>query len=313
MANETVFTRDKNNPIVTPQDCPVANSIFNSAVVPFGDGYVGVFRIDPKSLYSQLHVGFSSDGIKWDINPDKIIFNLPDIDMPDPNGIDNAGYDPRVIPLDGIYYVTWCNYPGTESGPAMAMAKTTDFKTFDLVDSIILPYNRNAVLFPRKINGKYGILHRPSDTGHTPYGDIYFAVSDDLVHWGRHRYVFGPTSGWQGTKVGAGPVPIETDAGWLVIYHGVRTSCSGFIYCAGAAILDIDKPWKTLYRTRDYILAPTENYECVGDVPNVVFPCAALVDAQGKITLYYGCADTVLGVAYAQIDELIDFTKKHNL
>ena len=108
-------------------------------------------------------------------------------------------------------------------------------------------------------------------------------------------------------------MPIETDEGWLVIYHGVRTTCSGFVYSVGSALLDIDKPWKTLYRTRDYVLAPTEDYERVGDVPNVVFPCAAIVDDSGKITLYYGGADTVLCVAYAQLDELIDFTKKHSL
>ncbi len=311
MANETVFTRYENNPIVTAKDCPCASTIFNSAVVPFGDGYAGVFRIDPQSYYSELHVGFSKDGLKWDINPEKIVFEIPDPDMPDVNNADNPCYDPRVIPLDGMYYVTWCNYPGTNAGPAMGLAKTSDFKKFELIDPIMLPFNRNAVLFPRKINGKYAILHRPSDTGHTPFGDIYYAQSDDLVHWGRHRFVFGATSGWQGTKIGAGPVPIETDEGWLVIYHGVRTTCSGFVYSVGSALLDIDKPWKTLYRTRDYVLAPTEDYERVGDVPNVVFPCAAIVDDSGKITLYYGGADTVLCVAYAQLDELIDFTKKH--
>ncbi len=312
MANETVFKRYEGNPIVTPKDCPVANSIFNSAVVRFNDGYAGVFRIDPHSLYSQLHVGFSKDGIKWEINPEKIRFEIPDPDMPDVNFIDNSCYDPRVIPLEGKYYITWCHYPGTKAGPAMGLARTDDFKRFELIEPIILPYNRNAVLFPRKINGKYAILHRPSDTGHTPYGDIYYAESEDLICWGRHRYVFGPTSGWQGTKVGAGPVPIETEEGWLVIYHGVRTTCTGFVYSAGAALLDLEKPWKVLYRTRDYILAPTEYYECVGDVPNVVFPCAAIVE-DGKITLYYGCADTVLSIAYAELDELIEFVKTHSV
>ena len=143
-------------------------------------------------------------------------------------------------------------------------------------------------------------------------GDIYYATSPDLVHWGRHRFVFGPRGGWQSTKVGAGPAPIETDEGWLLIYHGVRTSCSGYVYSVGAAILDLEKPWHVRYRTRSYLLAPTEPYERVGDVPSVVFPCAAIIDENKRVTLYYGAADTVLAVAYANLDDIIAFTKENS-
>ena len=122
----------------------------------------------------------------------------------------------------------------------------------------------------------YLMLSRPSDTGHTPFGDIFISQSPDLKFWGCHRHVMstvkGDESAWQSTKIGAGPIPIETDEGWLLIYHGVINTCNGFVYRMGAALLDKDEPWKVLYRSKDYILAPYELYECVGDVPNVTFP-----------------------------------------
>lgn len=99
-----------------------------------------------------------------------------------------------------------------------------------------------------------------------------------MIYWGRHRFMMGAVKGdesaWQSMKIGPGPIPIETDEGWLLIYHGVINTCNGYVYRIGAALLDIDEPWKVKYRGKDYLLAPHELYECVGDVPNVTFPCA---------------------------------------
>ena len=115
-------------------------------------------------------------------------------------------------------------------------------------------------------------------------------------------------------KIGAGPVPIETAEGWLLFYHGVLNSCNGYVYSFGAALLDLEKPWIVKYRTKPYLLSPQKLYECVGDVPNVTFPCAALADAKtGKIAIYYGCADTVTGLAFAKADELISYIKENSL
>jgi beta-1,4-mannooligosaccharide/beta-1,4-mannosyl-N-acetylglucosamine phosphorylase len=181
------------------------------------------------------------------------------------------------------------------------------------VENAFLPYNRNGVLFPKKIAGKFAMLSRPSDRGHTPWGDMFYSESPDMCHWGHHRFVMAPKPGWQSTKVGAGPTPIETTKGWLLIYHGVLTSCNGFVYGAGVALLDLDEPWKVMYRTAPYILSPQKLYECAGDVPNVVFPCAALCDAPtGRIAIYYGAADTVTCLAYTYVDELIAFTKSNS-
>ena len=182
--------------------------------------------------------------------------------------------DPRIVKLEKKYYITWCN---GYHGPTIGVAYTKDFENFYQLENAYLPFNRNGVLFPRKINSKYAMLNRPSDNGHTPFGDIFYSESPDMIHWGCHRHVMTPIPfTWQSTKVGAGPNPIETNIGWLLIYHGVLTSCNGFVYSMGAAILDLEKPWKILYRTKPYLMSPQKLYECVGDVPNVFFPSKKL-------------------------------------
>lgn len=307
MANETVFKRYVNNPVISPQLVPRANSIHNSAIVRHGDGYAGVFRVDEIDFNFTMHVGFSSDGIDWQIDPDPLVMT------PANDVIQVAGrsYDPRLTKIEDVYYLTWCI--DSANGPCIGLATTSDFKEFTQLENIAYPPNRNCVVFPRKIAGKYAVLHRPSDRGHTPFGDIFYSSSPDLTHWGTHRFVFGTVaSSWQSTKVGPGPAPIETPEGWLLIYHGVWTSCNGYLYYAGGALLDLEEPWKVIARTKDYLLAPTEAYERVGDVPNVVFPSSAILLGD-TLRLYYGCADTVVSMAEAKIDELIGFIKTHSL
>lgn len=301
-----VVWRSRRNPIIPRDLLPTSNSIFNSAVVPFGEGFAGVFRVDNKRREMTLHSGKSADGIHWEIDPDPIAFRCEDAEL----ARFEYRYDPRVCWIEDRYYVTWCN---GYHGPTIGVGYTYDFETFYQLENAFLPYNRNGVLFPRRIKGKYAMLSRPSDRGHTPFGDIFYSESPDMCHWGRHRFVMGPTGGWQSTKIGAGPVPIETTEGWLLFYHGVLTSCNGFVYSFGAALLDLDEPWKVMYRTGPYLLAPWEPYECVGDVPNVVFPCAALCDAStGRIAIYYGAADTVTCLAFAYAHEVVDFVKQNS-
>jgi beta-1,4-mannooligosaccharide/beta-1,4-mannosyl-N-acetylglucosamine phosphorylase len=272
-----------------------------------GDGdYAGVFRVDELDLRYRLHVGFSHDGLDWSIDPSPLTMLSADADVV----MTDRSYDPRLTRIGDTYYLTWCNQ--TEHGPAIGLSTTTDFESFEQAEDLLPPANRNCALFPRTIDGQYAIYHRPSDRGHTPFGDIYYATSPDLVHWGRHRFVFGPAGGWQSLKVGPGPPPIETDAGWLLIYHGVWLSCNGHLYSVGGALLDLEQPWQVLYRTRDYLLAPTESYERVGDVPNVCFPSAAVVEGE-MIRLYYGCADTCISMAEARLADVVDFVTEHSL
>lgn len=299
------------NPIIQRDAIPASNSIFNSAVVPFGDGFAGVFRCDSLGVSMDIYAGFSKDAIHWEINEKPIVFEGEDPEITNRE----YRYDPRVCQIGDRYYITWCN---GYHGPTIGIAYTFDFKTFTQLENAFLPYNRNGVLFPRKINGMYAMLSRPSDTGHTKFGDIFFSQSADMEYWGHHRYVMGVVGGdasaWQSTKIGPGPCPIETDEGWLLFYHGVLNTCNGFVYRMGTAILDIEQPWKVKYRSKFYALAPDKEYERSGDVPNVVFPCAALADAAtGRIAIYYGCADTVTGLAFSSIDEIVEWTKKHTL
>lgn len=159
------------------------------------------------------------------------------------------------------------------------------------------------------------MLSRPSDSGHTPFGDIYVSYSPDMVFWGKHRLVMRPTpfevSAWQCLKIGAGPAPIRTEEGWLLFYHGVIGTCNGYRYSMGAALLDLEDPSKVLYRSQPYLLAPAEIYELTGDVPGVVFPCATLTDGE-RITIYYGAADTHVCTAYGKISEIIKYVKENS-
>ena len=304
--SSAVIWRYSANPVIPRDLLPTSNSIFNSAVVPFAGAFAGVFRVDNQKRQMNLHRGFSPDGLSWKLDPSPIEFLSDDPEV----GRYEYRYDPRVTWLEDRFYVTWCN---GYHGPTIGIGYTFDFENFYFVENAYLPYNRNGVLFPRKINGQFMMLSRPSDRGHTPWGDMFISQSPDLVYWGKHRFVMQPKDGWQSTKIGAGPTPIETPEGWLLFYHGVLTSCNGFVYSFGAALLDLEQPWKVLYRTASYLLAPQTLYECVGDVPNVAFPCAALYhQPSGRIAIYYGGADTVTALAFCRMDEIIDFIKSNS-
>jgi beta-1,4-mannooligosaccharide/beta-1,4-mannosyl-N-acetylglucosamine phosphorylase len=306
--SSAVVWRSSLNPIIPRDAIPRANSIFNSAVVPFEDGFAGVFRVDDTRRVMNVHAGRSADGVAWDIAPHPIAFEAADERVGDLQAGFEHAYDPRVTWLEDRYWVTWCN---GYHGPTIGLAYTHDFGAFTQLENAFLPFNRNGVLFPRRIGSGYAMLSRPSDAGHTAFGDVFYSESPDLVHWGRHRHVLGPTPlTWESTKVGAGPTPIETDEGWLLLYHGVLTSCNGFVYSMGAALLDLDEPWRLVARGRDYLLSPQVPYEQVGDVPNVVFPCAALVDRDAdRVSIYYGAADTVTCLAHAHLSEILDFVR----
>jgi beta-1,4-mannooligosaccharide/beta-1,4-mannosyl-N-acetylglucosamine phosphorylase len=309
--SSAMLWRSSRNPIIPRDLISRSNSIFNSAVVPFGDSFAGVFRVDDTTRVMDVHAGFSQDGVNWQIDEATIKWEATDERVREIQETFVHAYDPRVTWLEDRYYVTWCN---GYHGPTIGVGYTYDFKKFYQLDNAFLPFNRNGVLFPRRVNGMYQMLSRPSDNGHTPFGDIYLSESPDLIHWGRHRQVMTTRPyTWESTKVGAGPTPIETSEGWLLFYHGVLTSCNGFVYSFGAALLDLEEPWKVIARSRDYLISPQKQYEQVGDVQNVTFPCAALVDEPtGRVTIYYGAADTVTCLAHGYLKDIISFVKEQS-
>ena len=295
--------RYSQNPIVKRNPVPGIARIFNSAVVSYEGEFIGVFRAETVSTLPHLRLGRSKDGINWDIEDHMLEF----VDEDGKSWNPYYAYDPRVVKVEDTYYIIWCT---DFYGASIGLAKTQDFKTFVRLENPFLPFNRNAVLFPQKINGAFKMLSRVSDNGHTPFGDIYVSESKDLVYWGRHRHVMerGGSGWWQGLKIGGGPAPILTNVGWLLLYHGVANTCNGYVYSFGGAILDKDEPSKVLYRCRNYVLTPETPYEEVGFVPNVVFPCATLCDQEtGRIAIYYGAADSYVALAFTTVDELVDY------
>lgn len=158
------------------------------------------------------------------------------------------------------------------------------------------------------------MLSCPSDSGHTPFGDIFLSESPDLEYWGNHRHVMSRSHNWwESLKIGIGASPIETSEGWLLFYHGVMGACNGYVYSIGGASLDIDNPSIVKYRCQNFLLTPEEWYEERGFVPNVVFPCAALPDAAtGRIAVYYGAADSYVSLAFTTVDKVISYIKSNS-
>lgn len=300
--------RYSENPVIGRNPVKEVARIFNSAVIPYEGAFIGVFRGEQTNGIPYIYLGRSEDAIHWDFDREKISF----VDEAGKPFMPQYAYDPRLVKVEDVYYIIWCQ---DFYGAAIGVAKTKDFKTFVRVENPFLPFNRNAVLFPRKIGGKFMMLSRPSDSGHTPFGDIFLSESADMEYWGRHRHVMGKSpEWWESVKVGGGAAPIETSEGWLLFYHGVSGSCNGFIYSIGGAILDIDNPSIVKYRCGNFLLTPQEWYEERGFVPNVTFPCAALTDApSGRIAIYYGAADTYVGLAFTTVDKVVSYIKENSV
>ncbi|MGQ9580907.1 MAG: glycoside hydrolase family 130 protein, partial [Armatimonadota bacterium] len=201
-----------------------------------------------------------------------------------------------------IYYIMYTAY--SRFGARLALAKTTDFKTFERIGLVSEPENKDGCLFPRKIKGRYARLDRPFGGG---TGNIWVSYSDDLVNWGNSEVVMTTRPGyWDSDRIGASPPPIETEHGWLAIYHGVKNTAAGPLYRMGAVLLDLENPAKVICRSSVPILTPREYYERVGDVGNVVFSCGVVLEDDGRLKIYYGAADTCICLGFAHVDELIE-------
>ena len=273
---DAVLWRSSRNPIIARDLIPRANSIFNSAVVPFRDGFAGVFRVDDTRRAMNIHAGRSADGIDWEIDHEPIPFEptderVPRSRRPSCTRTTRASPGSRIATTSpGATAITArrsASRTRTTSRPSTSSTTRSSRSTATACSSRAGSAAATRCSAARATTGT-----RRSATSTTRRARISCTGA-------RHRHVLAPVpSTWQSTKVGAGPTPIETSEGWLVLYHGVLTSCNGFVYSMGAALLDLDEPWKVLARGRDYLLAPQALYEQVGDVPNVVFPCAALVE-----------------------------------
>jgi predicted GH43/DUF377 family glycosyl hydrolase len=301
---EELFRRSDANPILTVADLPYqANSVFNPAAARVDGETVLLVRVEDMRGISQLHVARSADGITdWRFDPEPLLRADVDHDPEETWGCE----DPRVtwLPEREEWVIAYTAY--SRRGPLVSLATSRDFRTVHRLGPAMPPEDKDAALFPQRFDGRWAMIHRPSPLRGGAH--MWISYSPDLRHWGDHQLLLEARAGawWDANKIGLGPPPLQTTEGWLVLYHGVHATSDGPIYRAGLALLDLDDPTRVLRRTDEWVFGPSAPYEVTGDVGRVVFPCGWTLDeATDTLYLYYGAADTVIGVAAAQLADVL--------
>jgi predicted GH43/DUF377 family glycosyl hydrolase len=308
---DELFTRHSGNPILEPGRWPYpANSVFNPGAVRLASGETLLLvRVEDRRGVSHLTTARSLDGVSdWKVDSEPTLSPLPEEHPEELWGIE----DPRIVWLEEIqrYAVTYTAF--SSNGPLVALALTEDFRTFERRGPITPPEDKDAALFPHRIAGRWALIHRPVASHASSKANIWLSFSADLKHWGDHMMLMEARNGsyWDAGKIGLSPPPVETPEGWLIIYHGVRQTASGALYRMGLALLDLEDPRIVIRRGEDWVFGPAREYEFVGDVPNVVFSCGTVVDAiTGQMQMYYGAADTSIGVASANVSDLLQWLR----
>ena len=305
-----LFHRHKLNPILTAADWPYPiNSVFNAGAALLPDGTTLLLcRVEDRRGLSHLCAARSVNGVDdWQIDPRPTLLPDPDHYPEELWGIE----DPRItyVPELNKYAIVYTAF--TRGGPGVALALTEDFSHFERYGMIMSPEDKDAALFPHRIGGYWALIHRPvSYLG----GHMWISYSPDLRHWGSHKLMLEARHGgwWDANKIGLSSPPIETPQGWLVIYHGVRQTAAGSLYRLGLALFDLHTPESCLKRSDEWIFGPEEPYEQHGDVGYVVFPCGATVAPDGDtIHLYYGAADTSIGLATGSVRAMLEWLEQH--
>ncbi len=309
--HENLFMRHADNPLLSAANWPYpCNTVFNPAATVLSDGTTLLLcRVEDRRGLSHLTAARSCNGIDgWEIDEKPTLLSDP-INFPEETwGIEDA----RIVYVPELekHVVTYTAY--SQGGPGISLAVTTDFHEFERFGDIMAPDDKDSALFPRRIGGRWAMIHRPV----TPMGThIWISYSPDLRHWGNHSIILKAREGawWDANKIGLSPPPIETEEGWLIIYHGVRSTPSGAIYRLGLALFDLDDPRKCIRRGDRWVFAPERSYEREGDVNNVVFPCGITVAPDGDtLNMYYGGADTCIALATASIKHMLDWLKRHS-
>jgi len=308
-----------NNPVVMRNDIPKilphlkdVTSVFNPGAIKFKDKIMLMLRVQNRARETYFVMAESEDGI--DFNVENKIIHWQGIEKVEETIF--HVYDPRITQLENEYYIMFAM--DMDSGCYLGLGKTTDFKTFEFVGIASEEDNRNGVLFPEKIGGKYLRLDRPNkvqlEDGPLTGTSIWLSQSDDLIEWKPVREIISRRNHYWDELIGAGPPPVKTKQGWLCIYHGIAMHYQP-IYQAGVMLLDLEDPSKVIARGRYNILEPRELYETVGQVPNVIFPTGIIIDeydekgfakSDSQVSVYYGAADTSIGLATSTINELIE-------
>ena len=314
-----MFHRVRNNPIISPKNIVASNpamidvsSVFNPGAIKYDGKTILLMRVQNRGRETLIVKAESSDGIKF------VIENTP-IEI---SGLERPGetifhiYDSRITYLEGIFYIMLA--VDVVGKCLLGIIQTQDFNTFEFLGFTGNEDIRNGVLFPERINGKYVRFDRPNkkelESGAATGDAIWYSESDDLINWPVTQLVMEGRLHFWDENIGAGPPPVKTEKGWLLIYHGIAMHYQP-IYQAGVVLLDLNEPWRVISRGRYNVLEPREMWEMVGQVPNVVFPTGIIVESydengfannSSEVKLYYGAADTHIGLATSTIQALID-------
>ena len=303
---ETLFQRTEANPILTASDWPYpAHTVFNPGAARLADGTTLLLcRVEDRRGHSHLCAARSANGIDgWKVDSEPTFKPNPKENPEELWGVE----DPRITYIEelGKFAIAYTAF--SKGGPCVALAMTQDFRTFERYGVIMQPDDKDAALFPRRIDGNFALIHRPVSDAEA---HIWLSRSPDLRNWGRHKLVLRARKGgwWDATRVGLGPPLIETSRGWLMLYHGVRVTAAGALYRVGLALFDLDDPERCLLRGNEWIFGPEAPYERHGDVDNVTFPSGYTIGADGdQINLYYGAADTSIALATGSIGALLEW------
>lgn len=242
---------------------------------------------------SYIRIARSKDGHHFTVDEKPFVYPS--------NSLETFGVeDPRVTQIGDTYYIYFSAV--SPVGVGESLVSTKDFVNVTHHGMIFGPDNKDVLIFPEKINGKYYALHRPT-TKSTGDPEIWIAESDNLLYWGNHKHLIGLREGmWDSGRIGGGAVPFKTDKGWLELYHGATLEHR---YCMGAVLLDLNDPSKVIARSNAPIMEPEADYEKNGFFGDVVFSCGALVEGD-VVKMYYGVADTSMACAELSVQEILD-------
>jgi beta-1,2-mannobiose phosphorylase / 1,2-beta-oligomannan phosphorylase len=282
------------NPLLYPNPLNLweAINVFNCAVTQHNGLFHMHYRAQGVDYISRIGYAVSNDGLTWNRLAKPVL--EPHMGADDCRGVE----DPRITFLEGKFYMCYTAYCGNGYFPMIAQSK--NLITWEDIAPLERAENKDHVLFPEKIGGRYAILHRRPP-------NIWIGFSDDLINWTDHSVIMEPRpeNDWDSKSIGSNGVPIKTEHGWLLFYHGYGDE---HIYRQSIALLDLEDPTKVINRPAPFIMEPEESWEIKGDVPNVIFSCSNNVVGD-EIYFYYAGADRLIGLATAPLADVLDFAR----
>lgn len=290
--------RWEKNPILKVDNFPHwCTSICNAGAVKLGGEYLLLVTAQSLEGLYAIFPARSADGFHFTTEERPILAPSSD---PSLRPYESQGVqDARVTYLEGYYYIGYDAM--SEHGYRLGLARTRDFVEIERLGLISEPDTKGCALFPERIQGRYARLERPWEGR-----SIWVSYSDDLEHWGWSEVVMTPRSGfWDTSRIGVASPPMAIEQGWLFFYYGVKDTSAGPLFRLGAAILDRKNPARVVARTNVPVVTPTEIYERIGDVPNLVFSCGAILESDGALKLYWGAANACICVGTCHVADVV--------